>query len=184
MQTTAFLVTVIYRMARDYFQLQHDCHYFQVLYHSAEFQWKLFFFTMHAYYTSPPLHMRNEGGQGGQNSPGAWSLWGRRITAGGAKCLLVAPKSPNNFTSTFFNTVNFLPKSLRLEHGGVKFASCPGRHLTSLRPWASVTFIPCVSFSVVGKRIFAMLWQSQLWDVPYTVNHNNSSSKLDICFKT
>jgi len=28
---------------------------------------------------------RNEGGQGGRNSPGAESLWGRRITAGGAE---------------------------------------------------------------------------------------------------
>ena len=26
-----------------------------------------------------------------------------------------------------------LPNELRFEHGGVKLASCPGRHLTSLR---------------------------------------------------
>jgi len=45
-----------------------------------------------------------------------------------------SPKSPNSFTSTFFNRVNFLPKDLRFEHGGAKFAYCPGRHLTSLRP--------------------------------------------------
>jgi len=77
---------------------------------------------------------RKDGGQGGHNSPGAGSIWGRRITAGAAKCLLVAPKSPNNFTSTFFNTVNFLPKGLRFEHEGAKLATCPGRRLTSLRP--------------------------------------------------
>ena len=46
-----------------------------------------------------------------------------------------ASKSPNNVTSTFFNTVHLLPKDLRFEHGGAKLASCPGRHLTSLRPW-------------------------------------------------
>jgi len=46
-----------------------------------------------------------------------------------------APKSPNNATSTFFNTVHLLPKDLRFEHGGAKLASWPGRHLTTLRPW-------------------------------------------------
>ena len=34
---------------------------------------------------------------------------GRRMTAG-------APKSPNNATSTFFNTVHLLSKDLRFEH--------------------------------------------------------------------
>ena len=54
---------------------------------------------------------------------------------GGAKRLQGAPKSPNNVTSAFFNTVNLLPNNLRFEHGGAKLASCPGRHLASLRPW-------------------------------------------------
>jgi len=72
---------------------------------------------------------RNDGGQGG-TIPRAPDHWG------GAKCLLVARKSPNNFTGTFFNTVNFLPKGLRFERGGAKLASRPGRHLTSLHPWA------------------------------------------------
>ena len=40
--------------------------------------------------------------------------------------ILRAPKSPNNVTSTFFNTVHSLPKDLRFEHGGAKLASCPG----------------------------------------------------------
>ena len=71
---------------------------------------------------------------GGHNSPGAGSLWGRRITAGDAKCLLGPPKIPNNFTITFFITVNFLLKDLTFEHGGAKLASCTGRSLTSLRP--------------------------------------------------
>ena len=32
--------------------------------------------------------------------------------------------------------MNLLPKDVRFEHGGAKLASCPGRHLTSLRPWS------------------------------------------------
>jgi len=83
---------------------------------------------------------RNEGGTipGCHNSPGDKSLWGRRMTARGAE-------SPNNVRSNFFNTVHLLPKDLRFKHGGAKFASCPGRHLTSLRtrkympnPWNRV----------------------------------------------
>jgi len=45
-----------------------------------------------------------------------------------------APKSPNNVICTSFNKVHLLPKVLRFEHSGVKLASCPGRHLTSLPP--------------------------------------------------
>jgi len=43
------------------------------------------------------------GGEGAQ-------LPGHRITMG-------APKSPNNVTSAFFNTVHLLPKDRRFEHG-------------------------------------------------------------------
>jgi len=46
----------------------------------------------------------------------------------------VPPESPNNGTSTFFNTVHLLPNNLRFEHEGAKLASCPGRNLTCLRP--------------------------------------------------
>ena len=42
--------------------------------------------------------------------------------------------SIKNVTSTFFNTVNLLPKDLRFKHGGTKLVSCPGHYLTSLRP--------------------------------------------------
>ena len=65
------------------------------------------------------LQRRNERGKGVQ-------FPGRRITAGGAE-------NPNSITSVFFNVVHLLPKYLRFEHGGTKVASCPGRHLTSLR---------------------------------------------------
>jgi len=58
---------------------------------------------------------------------------GRRITAG-------TPKSAKNVASTFFNALILLPKDLRFKHWGAKLASCPGRHLTSLRPCAPVTF--------------------------------------------
>ena len=34
-----------------------------------------------------------------------------------------------------FLTAYLFPKDLRFEHGGTKLVSCPGRHLTSLRPW-------------------------------------------------
>jgi len=40
----------------------------------------------------------------------------------------------SQLTSTFFNTVNLLPKDFMFEHWGAKLASCPARHLTSLRP--------------------------------------------------
>ena len=65
----------------------------------------------------------------GHNEGEKWAqLPGRRITIGSAE-------SPSNVTSTFFKTVHLLPKDLRFEHGGAKLASCPGRHLTSSRPF-------------------------------------------------
>jgi len=70
---------------------------------------------------------RNEVGKREHNSPGSESLWG-------AKSLRGAPKSTNNVTNTFFDTVHLLPKDLRFEHEGAKLASCPGRHLALLRP--------------------------------------------------
>ena len=60
-------------------------------------------------------------GARGHDSPGAESLPG-------------APKSPSNVASTFFSRVYLGPKDLRFGHGGAKLASCPERHLNSLRP--------------------------------------------------
>jgi len=68
---------------------------------------------------SQDAHARNEGCKVEQ-------VFGRGITLG-------ALKSPSDITSTFFNTVNLLPKDLRFEHGGAKLAPCPGRRLASLR---------------------------------------------------
>jgi len=69
---------------------------------------------------------RNEGGQGGA-IPQAPSHFG------GVKSLRGTPTSSNNVTSTLFNAVHLLPKNLSFEYVGAKLASCPGRHLTSLR---------------------------------------------------
>ena len=61
---------------------------------------------------------------------------GNWCNSSGAKSLRRVPKSPQNVTSTFFSTVNLRLKELRFERGGAKLASCPGRHLISLRPCA------------------------------------------------
>jgi len=63
-----------------------------------------------------------------------------------------APKSPNNVTSTFFNTVHLLPKGLRFEHGSAKVASCPGRHITSLRPYPIILVF-------ITRRICSIKWK-------------------------
>ena len=68
---------------------------------------------------------RNEGEQGGRNSPGAESLRGRRKVLTMSKVLSLA--------------AHLLPKDLRFEHGGAKLVSCPGRHLTSLHPCSCIS---------------------------------------------
>jgi len=64
----------------------------------------------------------------GAQFPGRPVTMGCRMTTG-------SPKSHNNVTSTFFNTLYLLPKYLRFKHGDAKLASFPGSHLTSLCPW-------------------------------------------------
>jgi len=64
--------------------------------------------------------------EGGRNSPGDASLWGRQITAGGVEWLWGTPKSSKNTTSTFFNTVHLLPKDLSFEHGAPNLLLAPG----------------------------------------------------------
>jgi len=66
----------------------------------------------------------------------------RGVTTGGKGNAI--PRAPNRFGGaeksqqchkyTLFNTVHLVPKDLRFEHVDAKFASCPGRHLTSLLP--------------------------------------------------
>jgi len=67
-----------------------------------------------------------KGGQGGTIPRASNDCGGRQMTAG-------APKRPHNVASTFFNAIHLLAKNLKFENGGVKLASCPEDHLTSLR---------------------------------------------------
>jgi len=60
------------------------------------------------------------------------------------------PKSPNNVTSTCFNIENLLPKDIRFEHGGAKLASCPVRHLASLRLWVWWSYKNLLPYPVTG----------------------------------
>jgi len=60
---------------------------------------------------------------------------GRRAQFPGAESLRERWKAPTMSPVPFFNTEHLLPKDLRFEHEGAKLASCPGRHLASLRPW-------------------------------------------------
>jgi len=92
--------------------------------HLCQWEWRKFI-----------LRSGARGGKG-NDSPGAESLWGRRITAEGAE-------SPNNVTRTVFNTVHLLPKNLICEHGDDKLVSWPWRHLTSLRPCSPVNRSSC-----------------------------------------
>jgi len=91
---------------------------------------------------------RDKGGQGGTipQAPNHY-YGGRRMTA-------AALKSPSNVTITFFNTVHLLPKDLKFEHGGAKFASCPGRHLISLRPCVLPKFEREYKFRPLAKGVY------------------------------
>ena len=68
---------------------------------------------------------RNEGGKGGTISQATNHYWGTE-------------KSQQSHKYFLFNIVHLLSKNLRFEHGGAKLASCPGRHLTSLRPCSTI----------------------------------------------
>jgi len=58
-------------------------------------------------------------GAGGHNSPAP-------IHYGGSVSLLEVLKTPNNVTSTSFNTVNLFSKELRFDHGDAKPIFAPG----------------------------------------------------------
>jgi len=117
-------------------------------------------FSLHS--TSGVYRGVTRGAQGGLHSPGAEWLPG-------------APKSPNNVVITCFNTVHLLPKVLRFEHGGAKLASCPGRHLTSLRPGCikdCQTFLCWVQCSVV--EWWALQWKCSLSEDNEKLQHSGS----------
>jgi len=73
-----------------------------------------------------------------------------------------APKNPNNITNTFFSTVHLVPKDLRFERGGAKLVSCPGCHLTSVRPWLprQVKRTQMIATGRIPIRVFAILVQT------------------------
>ena len=70
----------------------------------------------------------------------------RRATTG-------VPKNPNNVTSTNFNIERMLQKDLSFEHGVVKLASSPGRHLTSLRPCAAHVTIKLMKVNLRAHEV-------------------------------
>jgi len=81
-----------------------------------------------------------------------------------------APKCPDNVTSTFFSAVNLLPKDLRFEHGGAERVSCPGRHLTSVRPCQMNTSL----LSSRGTTLFysfSRLLQSEVHELNWSRLH-------------
>ena len=74
----------------------------------------------------------------------------------------------NNVRSTFFNRIHLLPKDPWLEHVGVKLVSCPGLHVTSLRPCIHCTYSvlacvwhTCVQESTLRRRfmLLAIHWE-------------------------
>jgi len=73
-------------------------------------------------------------GDKGDTIPRAPDHYGAPNHCGGRQMSPRGAENLNNFTSTFFNTINVLPKNLRFEHGGAKLASCPGPRLTSYAP--------------------------------------------------
>jgi len=91
----------------------------------------------------PRCQGRIEWGKGGAIPRALSHYGGHWMAAGGAE-------NPNNVTSTFFNTVYLLPGDLRFEHGGAKLASCPGRHLTSLRPCSALLPFPADAHATAG----------------------------------
>jgi len=70
---------------------------------------------------------RNEGGRG-HNSPGAESLWGRQMTAGGAE-------KPQQCHIYIFQYSKCASERSQVWSWGTKPVSCAGRHLISLHPW-------------------------------------------------
>jgi len=66
-------------------------------------------------------------------------------------------------TSTFFDTVQLLRKNLRFEHGSAKLTSCPGSHLTSLRPCMHVLCVYVLrSLSGILRKRTVFFWRKQV----------------------
>ena len=82
------------------------------------------------------------------------SFWGAWSFVSGAKAHHSTTVATRLVTSTFINTVHLPPKRLKFEYGGAKLASCPGRHLTSLRS--------CTQWSNPFKRVVRISMKSNM----------------------
>jgi len=71
----------------------------------------------------------------------------------GAELLLKAPKSPNNVTSTFFNTINLPSKKLRFDHRGAKLRPLGRRFPRGRR----ICFLPRAPSNLVTPCIYLLL---------------------------
>jgi len=92
------------------------------------------------------------GGKGAQ-FPGYQNTTGRRITTWVLNPICWARRKVSTVSQpTFFKTVNLLLENLRLEYGGAKLASCPGRH-----PWVAEPFSKC------GHKWSSKIYRKFLW---------------------
>ena len=55
------------------------------------------------------------------------------------------------------SSIHLLPNDLRFEHGDAKLASCPGRHLTSKRPWTQQLEMWPACGSVVSASVSVLV---------------------------
>jgi len=80
---------------------------------------------------------RNEGRQGGYNSPGDELLWGRPITAESAEM----SQQYHKYFPQYSTFASERPQLRTL--GGARLASYPGPHLASFHPWSEVWCANC-----------------------------------------
>jgi len=80
-------------------------------------------------------------------------------------------------TSTFFDTVQLLRKNLRFEHGSAKLTSCPGSHLTSLRPCMHVLCVYVLrSLSGILRKRTVFFGENRLATLPNSKRSSTSFS--------
>jgi len=110
-------------------------------------------------------------GKWGHKSPGAKSLWGHHITAVAPNDCAGRRKSQPCHKYFVLQRSTFGPKDLRFEHEGVKLASCPGRHLTLLRPWIQGMRKNGYACGGANEEVYRRVWVRfpPLWRVDWYV---------------
>ena len=109
--------------------------------------------------TGPFIQGRNEKRQGGtihralKHYGDAKLLWGRWIVS--------------KMSQVFLECSNLLPKDLRFDYEGAKLASCPGRHLISLRPCLCCTHAVRKLNSLKASKIFHFSGSFLLHESPF-----------------